>query len=196
MAEQVLCAVAKRGDLALVQYLLQQRPGYQPGGKVLAAAAKGGCEALLEWLVERQPGCLSGPWSEPAYIAPAVGGQLGTLAALRRLGVPWGAEDVVVRAVEKRCAVPVLRWLVEQGAPVGDGVCLEKAVACKVQQGYLSVEAAAWLRSLVAAAATPAADAVVSMPEAWCWLSGDSWPRVPCRSPSSSMWPGEEWLPC
>ncbi len=143
-----LCGAAARGDLALVQYLLQQRPGYLVDGRALVAAAWGGCEALLEWLVEQHPGCLAGPWGEPAYMAPAISRQLGTLAALRRLGVPWGAEDVVVQAVEQRCAVPVLWWLVEQGAPVGSQAAMEAAVAGTRHR--LSAEGGAWLRGVAA----------------------------------------------
>ncbi len=156
-AERVVYAAARRGDLALVQYLLQQLPGYQPGGKVLAAAAVGGCEALLEWLVEQHPGCMAGPWAESAYIAPAKSGQRGTLTALRRLGVPWGAEDVLVQAVEHWYPVPVLRWLVEQGAPVGDGMRLETAVALAVEQYFMRKETAALLWSVAAAASAAAA---------------------------------------
>ncbi len=84
-------------------------------------------EVLLEWLVEQHPGCLAGPWSPSAYAAPARKGDRGTLEALRRLGVPWGAENVVARAVE-RCPVPALRWLVGQGAPVGSRQGMERAV--------------------------------------------------------------------
>ncbi len=166
--KRLVRAAARRGEVALVQYLLQQLPGYQPGGKVLAAAAEGGCEALLEWLVEQHPGCLAGPWAASAYVAPAVTGQRGTLAALRRLGVPWGGHDLVVRAVEEGCETPALRWLVAQGAPVGDRGRLEEAVARKVQQRVMSAEAAAWLRSVAAAAAAPAAAtaAVVGKSEA------------------------------
>ncbi len=127
--EQLVCAAARRGDLALVQYLLQQLPGHRPGGKVLAAAAKGCCEALLEWLVEQHPGCLAGPWSEPAYVSPAKKGDRGTLAALRRLRVPWGAKDVVVQAVKGECEAQVLQWLADQGAPVGRAGAMEEAVA-------------------------------------------------------------------
>ncbi len=144
--EQLVCAAARRGDLALVQYLLQQLPGYRPGREVLAAAAEGGCEALLEWLVEQHPGCLAGRWGEQAYIAPAKNGDRGTLAALRRLGMPWGADDVVVWAVRWGCPVPGLRWLVEQGAPVGGARAMEDAVAGS--RSHLSAEEGAWLRDL------------------------------------------------
>lgn len=67
-AEDILCSAAKHGDLALVQYLLKQRPGYQPGGKVFAAAAAAGCKALLEWLAEEHPSSLSGPWVASAWV--------------------------------------------------------------------------------------------------------------------------------
>ncbi len=115
-----LTAAAARGELALVQYLLRQRPRHQPGWEVLVAAAEGGCEALLEWLVEQHPGCLVGAGlGVSPYVPAAARGDLGTLTALRRLGVPWGAEDVVAQAVRRGCSVPALRWLKEQGAPVG-----------------------------------------------------------------------------
>ncbi len=115
-----LTAAAARGELALVQYLLRQRPRHQPGWEVLVAAAEGGCEALLEWLVEQHPGCLEGAGSGVSpYVPAAARGDLGTLTALRRLGVPWGAEDVVAQAVRRGCSVPALRWLKEQGSPVG-----------------------------------------------------------------------------
>ncbi len=146
--EQVVYAAARRGDLALVQYLLQQLPGYQPGGKVLVAAAEGGCEALLEWLVEQHPGCLEGPWGMPAYVTPAKVGDRGTLAALRRLRVPWGAGDVVVQAVREGAEAPALRWLVEQGAPVGGAGAMEAAVG---RSECLSAEDGAWLRGLATA---------------------------------------------
>ncbi len=157
--QEIVCIGARRSNLALVQYLLQQQPAYQPGGRAFAAAVEGGCEALLEWLVEQHRGCLAGPWVASAYIAPAKSGDRGTLAVLRRLGVPWGAGDVVVQAVERWCSEPALRWLVEQGAPVGDGTCLDKAVAHAVQRRVMSAEMVAWLRSVAAAAAAPAAAA-------------------------------------
>ncbi len=146
--EGVVWAAARKGELALVQYLLQQLPGYQPGGKILVDAAEGGCGVLLGWLVEQHPGRLAGPWVQSAFIVPAVTGQRGTLAALQRLGVPWGAEDVVVRAVAWGCPVPALRWLVEQGAPVGRAGAMEAAMAWS--RHPLSAEEGAWLRGLAA----------------------------------------------
>ncbi len=128
-AGRVLCAAAARGDLALLQYLLlhhqqqqqQQQPWMQrgcvPDWEVFFAAATAGCEALLEWLAGQHPGCLDrqGLSYDPALCQ----GDKCTLSVLRRLGVPWGAGDVVAQATQVGRPVPVLRWLVEQGAPMG-----------------------------------------------------------------------------
>ncbi len=113
-----LDAAAGRGELALLQYLLQQRPGFPPNWEIVGAAARGGCEALLEWLVEQHPGCLesAGSWESP-YAVVAARGDLGTLTALRRLGVPWGAENVMSQAVTLGAGEQAQRWLAEQGAP-------------------------------------------------------------------------------
>ncbi len=132
---EVWSHIAKRGDLALVQYLKQQQPQQQQQQQqwstagLLSGAAGAGCEALLEWLVEQHEGCLEGLGASCPYLHPAINGDLGTLTALRRLGVPWGVENVVVRAVWGKCSVPVLRWLVEQGAPVGSREEVEEAAA-------------------------------------------------------------------
>ncbi len=174
-AECVLLYAAERGDLALVQYLQEQGqqgqqrgqqggqqgrgqqgpfpPAAWPNGTTIVQdAAYAGCEALLEWLLGRHPGCLVGGTSRGqtfcVYVCAAENGDRATLAALRRLGVPWGTEGVVVQAVKKGCQLPVLRWLVEQGAPVGSAGDMEEAVA----REDLSAEAAAWLRGLAGAA--------------------------------------------
>ncbi len=147
------CA-AGRGELDLVQYLLQLCPGHRLSWEVLVAAASGGCEAQLEWLVE-QPGCLVVPAASRSspYVSAAGKGDLGTLVALRRLGVPWGAEDVLAAAAEAGAAMPALRWLVEQGAPVGSRERMEAAaeVAGRGPWG-LKAEGKAWLLGLAAAA--------------------------------------------
>ncbi len=103
-----------RGDLALVQYLLQQQPGYQLDGRVVEKAAKAGCEALLEWLVE-QRGCIVDPHGVSPYVRAAANGDKATLVALRRLGVPWDVRGVLVPALELGCDLPAFSWLVEQG---------------------------------------------------------------------------------
>ncbi len=144
---------ARRGDLALVQYLLQQRPGYQPDWSVEVAAAGGGCEALLEWLVEQHPGWLAAqPGGTSPYVSAAKAGDLGTLTALRRLGVPWGTGNVVVDVVA--CggfATAALHWLVEQGAPVGSYADLQAAINRLAEDVRWGIED--WLRGLVRAQA-------------------------------------------
>ncbi len=148
-ARMALVTAARRGELALVQYLLQQARRRRPHWECVVNAAEGGCEALLEWLVKQHPGCLKGSGSgESPYVSAAARGDLGTLTALRRLGVPWGAEDVVVQAVRERCSVPALRWLVEQGAPVGEGEEVEVAVECALDNWVEDAEDAAWLLGL------------------------------------------------
>ncbi len=128
------CKAASCGHVPVVQYLLQLLPGYVPGSQVVAAAVVGGCEALVEWLVER-PGCRAALSEDlPHYYRIALMGRdRRVLATLRRLGAPWGAEDVVVWAVGSGCEVPVLRWLLEQGAPVGSTRALGRALAKRVK---------------------------------------------------------------
>ncbi len=146
--------------LGVVQYLLQQHPEYLHDSELLNWAAEAGCEAMVEWLVE-QPGSLDAVVGATLYVAAAKNGDRATLATLRRLGVPWGAQDVVVRAVREKCGVPGLRWLVEQGAPVGSRSAMVAAIKqtpwpwCR----SLSAEEVACLQGLAeedqAAAAAP-----------------------------------------
>ncbi len=150
---------AGRGSMALVQYLLQQRPQhvYRADWKAVAAGAAGGCEELLEWLVEQLPGGVDGDErNAKPYIRAALNGDLCTLTALRRLGVPWGAEDVVVQAVRAGCCMPVLWWLVEQGAPVGSAQGMEAELAIwriSHQTAKYDNAEAAWLGGLAGASA-------------------------------------------
>ncbi len=150
IAREAVQTAAGRGDLALVQYLLQQAQGYQPGWEVLVAAAEGSCEALLEWLVEQQ-GCHQRTGRGSPYFWTAFRGDLGTLTTLRRLGVPWSELDTVAQAVLAKTGVLALRWLVEQGAPVGPGDEVDQAVAARVRKGTMEPQTAAWLRGLAAA---------------------------------------------
>lgn len=80
-------------------------------------------------------------------------GDRGTLATLRRLGVPRGADVVVVQAVEAGCCAQVLRWLVGKRAPLGSGGAAEAAVA---GSRWLTAEEGAGLRG----------------PPEPCWLGG------------------------
>ncbi len=114
--QDAIAVAAERGDLALAQYLHRQHLGQMPVGQYLTAAVRGGCEALLEWLAQ-QPGWLDNEASPYTYAAAQA--DKGTLSVLRRLGAPWGDQDLLVQAVSWTRKVPVLRWLGEQGAPVG-----------------------------------------------------------------------------
>ncbi len=153
----VTCSATLRGDLPLVQYLhrdvLQGRLP-EDTGKV-DTAARGGCEALVEWM-GGQPGWLAGQGDSP-YLWAAETGDLGTLRALRRVGVPLGARDRLPQAMYHCCPAPALRWLAEQGAPVGWLGTLDRNMSVfsfnheyNVQFRY-DAETVDWLRSLEAA---------------------------------------------
>ncbi len=144
---EALQRAAARGSLALIRYLLQIcHPAFWPDPYAVPNAVETGCEELLE-LLARQPTGLYGR-RDSAYVVAGKNGDRATLTALRRLGVPWGAKDLVVEAVSEGCQGPVLRWLVEQGAPVGSKERLEASVERKASTGELDAETAAWLRGL------------------------------------------------
>ncbi len=146
-AEDVLCAVAKRGDLGLAQYLQQLKPVYRPAERVLAAAVLGGCGAMLEWLV-KQLACRMASL-EVRYLVAAARGDWATLLELRRLGVPWGAKDVLAEAVKQGCGVQVLRWLAARGMPVGGESDMRTALAGSVHAyGKGGTGTAEWLMGL------------------------------------------------
>ncbi len=85
--------------------------------EVAKEAAATGCQATLEGLVGMGVcGVGQGDLQVAWYVGAARRGDLGTLACLRRLGVPLG-EGVVAAAVREGAPVPALRWLVVQGAP-------------------------------------------------------------------------------
>ncbi len=150
--QQAMSSAAAQGNLPVVQFLaqhLEQQLGCQPDWQpVMPAAVEGGCEALLEWLAGKA-GCLAS--AGVSYMPAAKAGDRATLTALRRLGVPWGEGFAVVRAVEAGCQEPVLRWLVEQGAPVGRRWDMDWVVGEAERRGELGAEAAAWLRGLAEA---------------------------------------------
>ncbi len=161
--EYALECAAARGNLALLQLLQEHQPNYLLGDREVAAAVRAGCEALLEWILQH-PGWLEKQqwrhnskhfrepeWDSAAlYVDAAENGDRGMLAALRRLGVPWGAEDVVVQAVREGGCMAAVRWLVEQGAPVGSRDGMETAIEGRGQQGQaVGAKDVAWLRGLV-----------------------------------------------
>ncbi len=149
-AKEAVRAAVHRGDLALTNYLLRLKPCCQPKAGLIAAAANGGCEALLEQLVEQLVEQQQQQEFEASggrlYVEAAARGDRATLTALRRLGVPWGAGDVVVQAVGAGADPPALRWLVEQGAPVGERRDRRRAVASRTRA--LSDDVLDWLETL------------------------------------------------
>ncbi len=149
---------AERGDAALVRYLMTRlRPTPQlPGDGARKAAVNAGCEAMLEWLAESKPDFRERPSPGCMYLEAAGNGDRGTLTALRQLGVPWGVRDTLAEAVRQGCCEPALRWLVQQGVPVGGAEEVEAAVQAAVRDQGLGAEAAAWLRGLAAGRAAAA----------------------------------------
>ncbi len=136
-APSLLSATVERGDMGLVQYFRSYLPALLYDGDVWVPAVKGGCEVLLEWLAGQLE---SANAPGQCYTEAASRADKGALAALRRVGVPWGSKDLLTWAVKEGCPVPVLRWLVEQGAPVGTAGGLERAVekAVEPRQGWMS----------------------------------------------------------
>ncbi len=119
---KVLHTATKTGNPALAREVLLL--GQSQDTSMAWAQADGGGEALLEFQAG-QPGGLDGG---SLYVRAAVNGDRGTLAALRRLGVPWGEQDTVVGAVWEHCGVPAVSWLLEQGAPVGSREEMDRAI--------------------------------------------------------------------
>ncbi len=142
-------SAAQRGDLDVVLYLQRQGAPLDPEIYLIELAAGAGCVALLEFLAAL-PDCFkpSAHLEFTPYVSAAVHGDRATLDALRRLGVPWGGDEVVFEAVKRGCGEPGLCWLVEHGAPVGDAEQIKEGV----EFGDLGAEAAAWLRGLAAGA--------------------------------------------
>ncbi len=82
--------------------------------RVLAVrVAKDGRKALLELLAERAGSAL-GQLPDGGSTSPYV-----LAAAADDRGTPWGAQCLVVQAVERWRKAPVLGWLREQGLSVG-----------------------------------------------------------------------------
>ncbi len=109
----------ERGDLPLVQYLQSHYSQLGADWRVVEAAATAGCEAVLGWLAQ-QTDLSSLPPEVPSlyYYHAAARNDRATLTTLRRMGMPWRCQDLVAQAT-RVCRMPALRWLVEQGAPLG-----------------------------------------------------------------------------
>ncbi len=152
---------AARGDLPMLRYLHEELGmGFGPG--TLGLAAWGGCEAMLEWLVGA--GCVAGEGqgepreslgeSDP-YVSAGQGGDLATLSCLRRLGVPWGGRayrgPVQDWMQAGEVPLPVLRWLVEQGAP-WDQEAVRESVRRAKEAGQFG-DTVAWFEARLSVAA-------------------------------------------
>ncbi len=138
-----LDAAAARGDLWLLRRLHEELGlGLRPW--TVAEAAEGGCEAVLEWLV----GFVgqAGLGADPPVKAGG-NGDRGTLECLQRLGVGFNSR-VVRHAARNGVPLPVLRWLVEQGAPWDEraAAAVEKA-ACAAKRDGQYGDSLAWVEA-------------------------------------------------
>ncbi len=138
-----LDAPARRGDTWLLRRLHEQH-GVRCGLFTLREAARGGCEAVLEWLV----GIVGrvGMDTDP-YPKAGRNGDLVTLESLQRLGVEW-YSDVLSAAELDRVPLPVLRWLVERGAPwnAEAAEAVEKVAGAAKRKGEYE-DSVAWLEA-------------------------------------------------
>ncbi len=180
--EAAVLSAMYRDHVAVAQYLLQLLPGYRPGSRLLRAAVASGCEALLDWLVEQHPGCRAAlDQDSPCLYSVALRCRdRGMLTALRRLGVLWGAEDVVVQALGLGCEMPVLRWLVEQGAPVGSKEALAGVLQAVLYRGVsLSAKDVKFVQRMAERqgrlAAGPTTWKVLWGWLRWCVAAGAAW---------------------
>ncbi len=158
---RALCMAVDRGNLAVVR-LLHDTGECDEGRIDLDRAARPGCEALLDFLME-EGYVVVDPMStcDAAYAHAARWGDLATLRALRRVGVPWGEGtlmavawgDFTMGATARMQMLPygpalcVLRWMVEQGMPLG----LKEARGLLGAQRYpdaSGAEVVGWLREL------------------------------------------------
>ncbi len=138
---------ASRGHVDLARWLHQEL-GAGFSDEVLSGAAVNGSQAGLEWLVER--GCVvEDEWYPLLYLTAAMAGDLATLSCLRRLGVPWDPDKMLL-AASGSIPLPVLRWIVEQGVPCSEAV-VRAAVALAIDKDHPGwPEALAWFEGRLA----------------------------------------------
>ncbi len=139
---------ARRGDLEVVR-LLHGQGGLRLGREMWVAAVEGGCEAVLEWLAAEGCGVGTDAGQDP-YLAAGLRGDRGALCTLRRLGVPWGHRGVLRAAVDRGVTPPVVRWMVESGAP-WDGAAVAEAAEAARRRGPGHEATAVWLEQQGAA---------------------------------------------
>ncbi len=133
---------ARRGDLEALR-LLHGQGQLRLGRGVWVAAVEGGCEAVLEWLAAEDCRVGTDAGQDP-YLAAGRRGDRCTLCVLQRLGVPWGHRGVLRAAVDRGVAPPVVRWMVEAGAP-WDGAAVAGAAEAARRLGPGHEATAVWL---------------------------------------------------
>ncbi len=101
-----------------------------------------GCHSKQTWPTSVRP-------EGPSHYAARCG-DMATLSIMRRMGLQWDYPDILTRAVRSGHPTPVLRWLVEEGAPLGSVQSMEGAVASAVGWCGMGAEDAAWLRGVAA----------------------------------------------
>ncbi|KXZ45028.1 hypothetical protein GPECTOR_59g636 [Gonium pectorale] len=123
-------AAAASGNVQQLTWLRER--GCEWDSCATTCAAKSGCEEAVEWLVAQ--GCPVEGNGDP-YVNVCYNGDLAMARLLRRLGVPWGPAGRVVERTAECAPPPMLRWLLEEGCPVGDYEAARKAAAGRVSGG-------------------------------------------------------------
>ncbi|KXZ45040.1 hypothetical protein GPECTOR_59g648 [Gonium pectorale] len=109
-------AAAASGSVPLMAWLRERGCGWGRGA--LTAAAESGCEEAVEWLLAR--GCPVEQDDVTSLMCACCNGDLAMARLLRRLGVPWGPAGHLVSGAAQNAPLPMLRWLLEEGCPIGD----------------------------------------------------------------------------
>ncbi|KAG2427902.1 hypothetical protein HYH02_014504 [Chlamydomonas schloesseri] len=143
---------AKHGQVGLMAWLVDAC-GLPLTPEALDAAAGGGCEAAVEWLVRR--GCPVSP-GRP-YLQAALRGDLRTLAALHRLGMPWSL-NTFARCVWSGWAVAGDWPSSAVAAAAGTG-----AGSCRGAGGGAPLRALEWLLSVRCPVHWPSAERAAEM---------------------------------
>ncbi len=86
---------------------------YRAAERAAAAGCHATLEALLLWLGQTTDARAWRSMVDSWYVDAARNGDLGTLAYLRRLGLPMG-EGVVQRAAALKAPLPALQWMADQ----------------------------------------------------------------------------------
>ncbi|GFR47230.1 hypothetical protein Agub_g8914 [Astrephomene gubernaculifera] len=129
-------AALHSGNIELLVYL--RECGCPWGSSCFLAAVRDGSPETVEWLA--QHGCPMGGAGVAYQEVP----DLVMLHCLRRLGCPWSPTpgETLSKAIGRRCSLPVLRAMVEEGCPVDweatakavDGMGCEPAVRAWVEE--------------------------------------------------------------